>query len=104
MPFVSKLATGSGNTQVVAGVPGQRIYGIGYEVIGKNSDTDVQLRSGTTTVLTQGFTPETGTGGWIAPSVGTDSEYLFITDVGEDLNLNLSGTGRVALNLRYVQR
>ncbi len=102
MPFETKVATTSGNTEVVAAVAGYKIAIVGYQVSGSSSDTQVQLRSGTNTILTRCFTPATGVGGISCPPVSTNSEYYAVGGRGEALNVNLSGAGNVVVCVQYA--
>jgi len=104
MPFATVAATTSGNTQLVGAFAGQRIIVLGYQISGKDSDTQVQLRSGTTTVLTRCYTPATGVGGISCPPSASNGEPYALCDLGEALNLNLSGTGAVVACVQYTTR
>ena len=104
MPSASVLATASGNTEVVAAVADQKVYLLGYQIVAKDSDLTVQLRSGTATVLVRGYTGADGVTGWLGSPISLHSEPYAVTAAGEALNVNLSGTGAVAVNVQYVQK
>lgn len=104
MPSATVLATASGNTQIVAAPTSGVIEVVGYQISGKDSDTVVQLRSGTTTILARCFTPTTGVGGISCPPTDGKTEPYCRTTAGEALNLNLSGTGNVACCVQFVIR
>lgn len=101
MPSVTAALTASGNTELVAAPASGRIRVMGYQISGKASDLLVQLRSGTTTVVAQAYTPATGVGGIACPPVDRGEAYGDCA-AGEALNGNLSGTGTVVVGVQYV--
>lgn len=76
------------------------VYVLGYQIMGKDSDITVTLKTGSTTKATV-FCPADGVGGISCPP---GKEPYFQGLVGEDFKINLSGAGSVAYNIQYTLR
>lgn len=99
------IAGASGNTVLVAAVPGRRIRVVGL-ALSAAAAVGAQLRSGTTTPLTGGFTLATGVPLVLpaGPPSAAGRPGWFETAEGEGLNLNLSGAVAVAGVLLWETR
>jgi len=95
-------SSASGNTAVVAGVVGRR-YAVVSGLVTNNSTSAemlVNFQSGSTAISATHMLA-TGGGGWaLTPALGA---YHFVTSAGSDLNVNLSDTGSVGIDLVYYE-
>lgn len=97
MATYSATLTGAGDTTIATPTTPSFIAVWGYQVIGKDSDISVTLKTGTTVKATV-LCPASGVGG-VSCSPGREP-YLQGAP-GEALKVNLSGSGSVAVNIQY---
>lgn len=99
MKFASITATGSGNTEVVAAPTSGFIRVLGYQIHSRAAIDEVQLRSGASTVLARTDGVAAAGGGSVCPP--TELGYCQCAAL-EALNVNLSATGNVSVNVQYA--
>lgn len=93
-------STASGNAQAVAAVTGSRVVVVGALVTNNSTagNNIVNFQSGST-AISGNHMLAAGGGGWARDA--TLGSYLFRTKVGGALNVNLSSTGSVGVDVSY---
>lgn len=71
---------------------------LGYQIMAKDSDITITLKTGSTSKATV-LCPASGVGGISCPP---GREPYFTGLAGEDLKINLSGAGTVAYSVQYA--
>jgi len=98
MPSITGKLTASGDSAALIDITTpQGIEVWSYSVMGRASDIDVTIKTGVTVKATI-LCPAGGVGGMSAAGA---KNPLFVGLPGEDLKINLSGTGEVAYNIEY---
>lgn len=96
-------ATGSGNTELVAAVSGAKIRVLGITVTNRASSTvSVKFQSAANNITGSGPHLLAVDGGGYARDVQT-SAFLWETNAGEALNVNLSGASDVVVDVTYIE-
>jgi hypothetical protein len=102
MPSISGQLTASGDSAALIAAPTSPAFieVLGYQIMGRDSDIDVQIKTGSTVKATV-FCPASGVGGI---SCAPSKEPYLQGAPAEALVINLSGAGEVAYNIQYAIR
>ncbi len=101
MPSITGVLSSSGDsTAIIAIAATDWLEVLGYQILAKDSDITVTLKTGATGRATI-LCPDIGVGGISCPP---GREPYFQGLIGEDLIINLSGAGAVAYNVQYSIR
>ncbi len=96
-------ATASGNTALVAAVTGFKIRVIGITLTNRDSSTvNVKFQTATSDITASGAHMLAADGGGYARDAQAGA-FLFETAAGAALNINLSGTSDVMVDVTYVE-
>lgn len=96
--FAAVVAASAGDNQIVANVANQRIIVVSYVLVAVGA-VSVKWRSAANDL--SGAMPLAANGGLVVPA-GDEFAALLETNLGEALNLNLSGAVAVGGHISYV--